>query len=106
MNLLRTLISVIRKGVLNANRFVKRQGNRKIVEALVEEVHRVGKVEARKSEKRFLKVKEAYQYLNIGDETFRKLREAGEIRPITIPGTSLERFDRKELDKFMEQNQL
>lgn len=78
----------------------------KIVEVLVEEVHRVGKVEARKSEKRFLKVKEAHQYLNIGDETFRKLREAGEIRPITIPGTSLERFDRKELDKFMEQNQL
>ena len=63
-------------------------------------------IKSQQMQKRFLKVKEAHQYLNIGDDTFRKLRGSGKIKPITIPGTSLERFDRKELDRFMELNQL
>ena len=63
-------------------------------------------IKSQQIQKRYLKVKEAHQYLHIGDDPFRKLRESGAIKPITITGTALERFARKELDKFKELNQL
>lgn len=54
-------------------------------------------------QKRYLKVKEAHQYLNIGDDTFPKVK--GKRKDKAHHNSGIERFDRKELDRFMELNQ-
>ena len=51
------------------------------------------------NEKRYLKVQEAPEYLNISEDTFTKWRKAGLVTPIVIEG--VKRFDRYDLDAVM-----
>lgn len=55
---------------------------------------------------RWMKQYQACEYIKVSPAIFKKLRESGEIKPVHIDGYSINRYDRRLLDRFMESHQL
>lgn len=57
-------------------------------------------------EERYLNAGEAAQYLKISPAIFIRLRKEGYFKPILYPGMVYPRYDRKDLDEFVEQSKV
>ncbi len=66
----------------------------------------LAEIKANQIQKRYLNKKEACEYIGVNYNNFSSFQREGRIKPIRIEGFSRDKYDRKELDRFMESYQL
>lgn len=77
-----------------------------LTQELSEVIDELAEIKANQIQKRYLNKKEACEYIGVNYNNFSGFQREGRIKPIRIEGFSRDKYDRKELDRFMESYQL